>query len=85
MDSVAVGNGEEREAFVFLIPGGYLLPGLLLKPFQSLVEVSNGLRILFLLLVVDSVPLLDGLYKGLGNTAEPDWVVDIEPLDDVSS
>ena len=84
MDAVAVADGETREALVFFIPRGYLLPGLLLKAFEPLVKVSDGLRILFLFLVVDSIPLTDGLYELFGEGAEPDWVADVKPLDNVS-
>ena len=85
MDAIAVGNGEEWETLVFFIPWGYLLPYLLLESLQPLVEVSNHVCILILFLLVDPVLLLDSLYEGLSDTAESDWVVDVEPLDDVSS
>ena len=84
MDAIAVADGEAREALVFFIPRGYLFPCLLLKAFESLVEVGDSLRILFLFLMMDPIPLADGLYKLLGEVAEPDQVVDIEPLNDVS-
>ena len=85
VNAVAVANREPREALVFFVSWGYLFPGLLLEPFQPLVKVSNGLCILFHLLVVDPVALADGLYKLFGEVAEPGQVVDVEPLDDVSS
>ena len=84
MDAVAVANGEAGEALVFLIPWGYLFPRLFLEPFQPLVKVSDSFGILLLLLVVDPVSLPDGLYKGLGEVAEPDWVVDVEALNEVA-
>ena len=83
MDAVAVTNGEAREAFVFFIPRGYLLPSLLLELLKFLVEVSDGLGILLLFLEVDSVALADGLDELLDEVAEPNWVVDVEPLNDV--
>ena len=84
MDAVAIADGETREAFVFFIPRGYLLPGLLLKTFKSLVEVSDGLRILLLFLVMDPVPLSDSLYERLGEAAESDRVHDVEALHDIA-
>ena len=62
VDAVAVANGEEGETFVLFISRGYLLPSLLLKFLQSLVEVSDGARILILLLVIDPISLPNGLY-----------------------
>ena len=84
MDAVAVADSKAGEAFVFFIPWGYLLPCLLLESFQSLVKISNGLRILLLLLMADPVLLPDGLNEGLGEVAESDWVVDVKALNDVS-
>ena len=84
MDTVAVADSEVREAFVFLVPRGYLLPCFLLKPLQPLMEVSDSVCKLILFLLVDPVPLLDGVYEGLRDAAEPNWVVDVESLDDVS-
>ena len=85
VDAVAVADGESREAFVLFIPRGYLLPSLLLKSLELLVKVSDGLSILILLLVMDPIPLPNGLYKGFSEATEPDRVVDIETLDEVSS
>ena len=85
MDAVAVADGEPGEAFVLFISRGYLLPSLLLKSLEPLVKVSDGLSILILLLMMDPIPLPDGLYELFSEGAESDWVVDIEPLDDVSS
>ena len=85
VDAVAVADGEIGKTFVLFIPGGYLLPGLFLKALQSLVKVSNGFRVLLLFLVVNPVLLPDGVNEGLSEVAESDWVVDIEPLNDVSS
>ena len=84
MDAVAIADGEMGEAFVLFIPRRYLLPGLLLKAFEPLVKVSNGLCILLLFLMMDPVPLSNGLYKGLGKAAEPDWVSNVKALDEVS-
>ena len=84
VDAAVVADGEPGEAFVFFIPRGYLFPSLLLESFKFLVKVSDGLCILVLLLVMDSVALADGLYKLLREVAEPDWVVEVESLDDVS-
>ena len=85
MDAVAVANCKEGKTLIFLIPGGCLLLGLLLESLQFLMKVSNRFCILFLLLVVDPVPLSDGLYEGLSKAAEPNQVVDVESLDEVSS
>ena len=85
VDAVAVADGEVGEAFVFFIPRRYFFPGFFLEVLQPLMEVSNGCRVLLLLLVMDSIPLSDGLYEGFGDTVEPNWVVDVEPLNDVSS
>ena len=84
VDAVAVADSEAWKTFVFFIPRGYLLPSFLLEPLKSLVEVSDGLRILILLLVMNPVVLVDGLNELLGKGAEPDRVVDVESLDDVS-
>ena len=84
MDTVAVANGEAGEAFVFFIPWQYFLPGLFLKPLEPLVKVSDGLCILVLFLVMDSISLSNGLYEGLSEVTEPDWVIDVETLDEVS-
>ena len=85
MDAVAVADGEVGEAFVFLVPWGYLLPRFFLESLQSLMEVSNSFCVLILLLLVDPISLPNGVYEGLGDTAEPNWVVDVESLDDISS
>ena len=84
VDTVAVADGETRETLVFLIPWGYLFPGLLLELLEPLVKVSNGLCILLLFLMMDSVLLSNGLYERLGEVAESDWVVDVKALNDVS-
>ena len=84
VDTIAVANGEVREAFVLFIPRRYLFPGLFLELLQSLLEVSNGLCILLLFLMVDPVSLPDGLNEGFGEAAEPNWVIDVESLDEVS-
>ena len=83
MDAVAVADGEAGEAFVFFIPWGYLLPSLLLEALQSLVEVSNGLRILVLLLVMDPILLPDGSDERLGEVVESDRIVNVESLNEV--
>ena len=84
VNAVAVADGETREAFILLVSGGYLFPSLLLKPFEPLVKISDGLSVLLLLLVMNRVPLPDGPNKGLSETAEPDRVVDVEALNEVS-
>ena len=84
MDAVAVADGEAWKALVLLVSWGYLLPSLLLEPLKSLVKVSDGLCILLLLLMMNSVALVDSLNELFGEVAEPDRVVDVEPLNDVS-
>ena len=84
MDAIAVADGKTWETLIFFVPWGYLLPSLLLEPLESLVKVSDSLRILVLLLVMDPVTLADGLYELFSEVVEPDWVLDIEPLDNVS-
>ena len=84
VDAVTVADSEARKAFVLLIPQRYFLPSFFLKLLELLVKVSDGLRILILLLVMDSVSLMDGLYELLSEVAEPGWVVDVKSLDDVS-
>ena len=84
VDAIAVADGETGEAFVFFVSRGYLLPGLFLEPFEPLMKVGDGLYILLLLLVMDPVPLSNGLYEGLSEVAEPDWVSDVKTLDEVS-
>ena len=84
VDSIAIADGETREALILLISWRYLLPGLLLKAFEPLMKVSDGLGILFHIPVVDSVPLLDGLDKGRGELAESDRVADVKALNKVS-
>ena len=83
VDAVAIADGKAGEAFVFFIPQGYLLPGLFLESLEPLMKVSDGLCILFLFLVVDPIPLPNGLYERLGEIAEPNWVRDVETLDKV--
>ena len=85
MDTVAVADGEARKAFVFFIPGGYPLPSFFLETFEPLMKVSDGFRILLLFLMMNSVSLADGLYELLSEVAESDRVVDVKPLNDVSS
>ena len=84
MDAIAVADGESGEAFVLFIPWGYLFPSLLLELLKPLVKVSDGFGILLLFLVMDPVALTDGLYELFSEIAEPDWIVDVEPLDNVS-
>ena len=84
VNTIAIADGEIREALILLIPRGYLFPSLLLKAFEPLVKVSDGLCILLLFLMMDHVPLLDGPYEGLSETAEPDQVADIGALNEVS-
>ena len=83
VDAVAVANGKAGETFIFFIPRGYLLLGLFLKLFEPLMKVSDGLCILFLLLVIDPVLLSNSLDEGFGEAAESDWVVDVEAFNDV--
>ena len=85
MDAVTVADSKAREAFILFVSRGYLLPGLLLESFELLVKVSDCFSILVLLLVVDPISLPDGLYELFGEVTEPDWVMDVKPLDDVSS
>ena len=85
VDAIAVADGEAGEAFVFFIPWGYLLPGLLLETLQPLMGVSNGLRILVLFLMMDPVPLSDGPNERFGEAVKSDRVVDVESLNEVSS
>ena len=40
--TIAVADGEKGEAFVFFVPGGYLLPCLFLESLQFLMEVVAG-------------------------------------------
>ena len=74
VNAVAVADGEPGEALVFLISRGNLLPGLLLKSFEPLVKVSDGLSILFHIPVMDPVPLFDGFNEGRSELAKSDRV-----------
>ena len=84
VDAVTVADCKTGKALVLFISRRYLLPSLFLELLESLVKVSNGLCILLLFLMMDSVSLTDGLYELFSEITEPDWVVDVEPLDDVS-
>ena len=85
VDAVAVANSEKGETFILFISRGYPLPSLLLEFFQFLIEVSNGARILILLLVMDPIPLPNGLYERLCDCSKSDWVFEIEPMKDIGS
>ena len=63
MDAIALADGKQGKAVVFFIPRWCVLVGLLPKFCQLLMEVSDGGCIFVLLLVVKSVPVLDGLDK----------------------
>ena len=84
VDSIAIADCETGKTFVFLIPWGYLLPGLFLKAFEPLMKVGDGLGILLHIPVVDSIPLLDGFDEGRGELAEPDRIADVKSLYEVS-
>ena len=85
VDAVAVADRKIREALILFIPRGYLLPSLFLEALQPFMEVHNGVREVVLLLFVDPVVLPNGVYEQLCDTPEPDWVIGIESLNDVSS
>ena len=84
VNAVAVADSKAGEAFVLFIPRGYLFPCFFLESFESLMEVSNGLSILFHIPVVDPVPLLDGFDKGRGELTKSDRIADIKALYEVS-
>ena len=84
MDAIAVADGEAGEAFVFFVPRRYLLPGLLLESLQSLVKVSDGLCVLFHVLVMDSISLLNGFDERRSELAKLGWVADVKALYNVS-
>ena len=83
MDPIASGNREKGKMLIFLIPGWHFLPSFFLEPLQSLVEVSNDACILILFLMVDSIPLSNGLYERLCDCLKSDWVVEVETVEDI--
>ena len=84
MDAIAIADCKAGEAFILLIPGGYLFPRFFLEMLESLVEVSDSLSVLFHIPVMGSVLLLDSFDEGCGELAKSDGISDVETLYEVS-
>ena len=83
MDTIALVNGEQGKAVVFFIPRWHVVVGFLSEFGQLLMEISNCSGILILLLMMEPIPVSDGLDEQFGNAPEPDQVVDVEALDEI--